>query len=103
MRIATSLLAGLGVGLLLWVAPALGADKPASGGSTQSQPAASPGAANAPQMIEGQVVAVDPARSMVTVKAGDGATHQFQVAQGEIQNYKVGDHIEAKLRSAPSR
>jgi hypothetical protein len=101
MKIATQFVAGLVTLSFVSVGPALAADKKAErAGCPQGASAGS--AAKAPEKIEGQVVGVDPARSMVTVKATDGTTHEFQANKDDIQSYKVGDHIEAKLRSAPN-
>jgi hypothetical protein len=101
MNIATRMVAGLVALSFVCVGPAVAADRKAQRPGCD-QPAASPGTAGtmkAPEKIEGQVVAVDPARSMVTVKAADGTTHEFQAHKDDV--YKVGDHIEAKLRSGP--
>jgi hypothetical protein len=54
----------------------------------------------APQRVEGQVVAVDAARGTMTVRAADGTTHEFQASRETLQDMKVGDKIEAKLRPA---
>jgi len=57
--------------------------------------------ANTPQKLEGQVVAIDMTKGTVTMRGSDGATHEFQASKETLQGYKVGDRIEAKLRSAP--
>ena len=54
-----------------------------------------------PQKLEGQVVAIDLNQGKVTMRGSDGATHEFQASKETLQGYKVGDRIEAKLRSAP--
>jgi hypothetical protein len=54
-----------------------------------------------PQTLQGQVVAIDLAQGKVTMRGSDGATHEFQASKETLQGYKVGDRIEAKLRSAP--
>jgi len=54
-----------------------------------------------PDTLAGQVVAVDLNQGKVTVRGNDGATHEFQASKETLQRYKVGDRIEAKLRSAP--
>ena len=54
-----------------------------------------------PQTLEGQVVAIDLNKGAVTMRGSDGATHEFQASKETLQGYKVGDRIEAKLRSAP--
>jgi len=37
---------------------------------------------------------------MVTLRASDGATHEFQGSRETVKTLKVGDHIEMKLRAA---
>jgi len=58
--------------------------------------------ARTPQKLEGQVVKVDVDRGKLTVRSGDGTTHEFQADKETLQGYKVGDRIEAKLRSGPT-
>jgi hypothetical protein len=57
--------------------------------------------ANTPQKLEGQVVAIDLNQGKVTMRGSDGVTHEFQASKETLQGYKVGDRIEAKLRSTP--
>jgi hypothetical protein len=57
--------------------------------------------ASTPEKIEGQVVKVDLEQGKVAVRGSDGKTHELQAAKETLQGYKVGDRIEAKLRSAP--
>ncbi len=57
--------------------------------------------ANAPEKIEGQVVKLDMERGKITVRGTDGTTHEFDASKETLQDYKVGDRIQAKLRSAP--
>jgi len=54
-----------------------------------------------PQKVEGQVVKVDAAQNKLTVRETDGTVHEFQASAEAIQNFKVGDRIEATLREAP--
>lgn len=77
------------VGLLLWSGTAFAQGKPGCD------------KANTPQRLEGQVVAIDLNKGTVTMRGNDGATHEFQASKETLQGYKVGDRIEAKLRSAP--
>ena len=72
-----------------------------SGGMAFAQ--AKPGCdkASTPQKLEGQVVSIDVNQGKVTMRSSDGATHEFQASKETLQGYKVGDRIEAKLRSAP--
>ena len=55
--------------------------------------------AASPEKIEGEVVRVDRTRNRLSVRQGDGKTHEFEVSQETLQNLKVGDRIQAK-RSA---
>ena len=57
--------------------------------------------ASTPQKLEGQVVAIDLNQGKVTMRGSDGVTHEFQASKETLQAYKVGDRIEATLRSAP--
>ena len=57
--------------------------------------------AKTPQTLAGQVGAIDMNQGKVTMRGSDGATHEFQASKETLQGYKVGDRIEAKLRSAP--
>jgi Cu/Ag efflux protein CusF len=59
------------------------------------------GQAKTPQTLTGQVTAVDLNQGKVTVRASDGTTHEFQASRETLEGYKVGDRIEAKLRSTP--
>ncbi len=59
------------------------------------------GKAGAPEKVEGQVVKIDADQGKLTVRAADGTTHEFQGSKETLQDYKVGDQIKAKLRSAP--
>ena len=85
------LTAGLAAGLMLWSGTALGQGKPEGCGK-----------AGAPEKVEGQVVKVDPDQGKVTMRAADGTTHEFQASKETLQDFKVGDQIKAKLRSAPN-
>jgi hypothetical protein len=69
------------------------------------QPSALPGGqqqtARAPEKIEGQVTAVDPASGMLTLRTEDGNTHQFRGDRDTVNDYKVGDRVVLNLRSQP--
>ena len=54
-----------------------------------------------PQKVEGQVVAVDMAKNKISVREADGKVHEFQASKETLQDFKVGDRIEANLREAP--
>ncbi|MBA2351211.1 MAG: hypothetical protein H0V78_05305 [Burkholderiales bacterium] len=55
-------------------------------------------AKGAPAKIEGKVVAVNAEQGKLSVQGGDGKTHEFQLTKEAVQQYKVGDAIDAKLR-----
>jgi ribosomal protein S1 len=58
--------------------------------------------AGAPQKVEGKVVRVDEAGGRVAVVEADGKTHEFQASKETLQDLKVGDQIEARLRTIPN-
>ena len=91
MKTRMPLSAGLAVGIMLWSGAALGQGKPADCGK-----------AGAPENVEGQVVKVDVDQGNLTVRETDGTTHVFQASKETVQDFKVGDQIKAKLRSAPN-
>ena len=68
----------------------------------QSKPSCDQMKASAPQKVEGRVVRVDTAGSKVAVAEADGKTHEFQASKETLQDLKVGDKIEANLRSLPA-
>jgi hypothetical protein len=82
--------AGLAVGGMLWTGIAVAEGKPTGCDK-----------ASTPERLEGQVVKIDLAQGKVTVRATDGTTHEFQASNETLQGYKLGDRIEATLRSAP--
>ena len=93
MRTWPRLATGLAVALImLWTGTATG----------QSKPTCDPqGKVKTPETVGGQVVKVDRAQSKVTVRGSDGTTHELQASAETLQDLKVGDRIEAKLREAP--
>ena len=54
-----------------------------------------------PQKVEGEVVKVDAARNKLSVREADGKVHEFDASKETLQEFKVGDRIEANLREAP--
>lgn len=82
----------VGAGIVLWSGAALGQAAPKSGCEAAK--------AGAPRKVEGQVVSVDANQHKLTVKTGDGKTHDFQASPEMIRDFKVGDRIEANLRDA---
>ena len=67
----------------------------------QSKPSCDQMKASAPQKVEGKVVRVDQAQGRLAVVEADGKTHEFQASKETLQDLKVGDHIEARLRALP--
>lgn len=90
MKIAPWLATAMAVGTLVGGAPV----------QAQTKPGCDP--AQTPAKVEGQVVKVDAAQNKVTVRDTDGTTHEFQASKDTIKDFKVGDRIEANLRSAPT-
>jgi hypothetical protein len=92
MRITTRVLAAMATSLVLWTGTAI----------AQSKPGCEKGAKVAtPQAVDGQVTRIDKGQGKVTVRGADGATHEFQASKETLRDLKVGDRIEAKLRSTP--
>ena len=92
MKTWVSALAIVIAGAVLWTGAALGQTAPKSGCDAMK--------AGAPQKVEGQVVNVDANNHKISVKTGDGKTHEFQASPEMIRDFKVGDRIEANLRNA---
>lgn len=92
MRPYTAMAVGVMLALPLWAGFAAGQGKP-----TCEQVKAS-----APQKVEGKVVRVDQSQGRLAVVEADGKTHEFEASKETLQDLKVGDHIEARLRSLPS-
>ena len=82
--------AGLAVGGMLWTWIAVAEGKPMGCDKART-----------PERLEGRVVKIDLEQGKATVRATDGTTHEFQASNETLQGYKLGDRIEAKLRSAP--
>lgn len=89
MKTWLSALAVVVAGTVLWTGTALGQKSGCEAAK-----------AGAPQKVEGQVVNVDAKSNKVSVKTGDGKTHEFQASPEMIRDFKVGDRIEANLRGA---
>jgi predicted RNA-binding protein (virulence factor B family) len=70
--------------------------------SAQSNKAACDAAKASPQKVEGKVVRVDEAGGKVAVADASGKTLEFQASKETLQDLKVGDRIEAKLRAVPN-
>jgi Cu/Ag efflux protein CusF len=71
--------------------------------SAQSNKAACDAAkAGSPQKVEGKVVRIDQASGKVAVTEASGKTHEFQASKETLRDLKVGDTIEARLRTVPN-
>jgi Cu/Ag efflux protein CusF len=92
MKPYKALVVGVVVAIPLWAGFAAGQGK----ASCDQMKAA------APQKVEGRVVRVDTAGGKVAVAEADGKTHEFQASKETLQDLKVGDKIEANLRSLPA-
>ncbi len=98
MKTTIRLAAALIILALLALPVAWAADK------DKNQPAASPsGASQPPARFEGEVVAVDPDRGVMTVRFQDGSTQEFRGDKETLQDYKVGDKIHGRLRPQSTR
>lgn len=93
MRIRRALLAGLLVTGVLWSGTAMGQAKPACDQH---------GKAGTPEHIGGQVVNIDHAAGKVTIREADGKHYEFHADKATLENLKIGDRLEAKLRAAPT-
>ena len=56
------------------------------------------GQARTPETVDGKVVKIDRTQGRVTIRAANGAMHEFQASKETLQDLKEGDHIEARLR-----
>jgi Cu/Ag efflux protein CusF len=92
MKPYEALAVGVMVAVPLWAGFAAG----------QSKPSCDQMKAAAPQKVEGRVVRVDAKGGKVAVAEADGKTHEFQASKETLQDLKVGDKIEANLRSVPN-
>ena len=92
MKPYKALAVGVMVAIPLWAGFAAG----------QSKPSCDQMKASAPQKVEGRVVRVDAAAGKVAVTENDGKTHEFQASKETLKDLKVGDKIEANLRSLPA-
>lgn len=92
MKPYKALAVGVMVAIPLWAGFAAG----------QGKPSCDQMKASAPQKVEGRVVRVDAAGGKVAVAEADGKTHEFQASKETLQDLKVGDKIEANLRSLPA-
>jgi hypothetical protein len=89
-----SVFAAIVAGVLLSSDAAIAQSKPGCEKDSQGKVAT-------PQAIDGQVVKIDKGQGKVTVRGTNGTTHEFQASKETLRDLKVGDRLEATLRSAP--
>jgi hypothetical protein len=97
MKTWTRSLAGFAASIVLLHGMILAQNAPAG----QQKPAGC-STAGVPEKVEGQIAKVEPDQGKVTVRGSNGETWEFQASKETLQRYKVGDHIQAKLRTAPN-
>lgn len=85
----TWMIAGLTAGIVAWGGAA---------GAQQKQPV---DCSKTPATISGKVTKVDEAQKKITMQEASGVTHEFQASPESLKAYKVGDQIQAKLRTTP--
>ncbi len=92
--------AALSAGLLLAASVTAFAQTSSPPGQPQ-QPTASTNASSgqAANRIEGTVESIDPNQGKLSVRGSDGKIYTFNASKETLQEYKVGDHIAANLRS----
>jgi Cu/Ag efflux protein CusF len=93
MKMQRTLLAGVVAAGVLWSGAAMGQAKPGCDPKVQ---------ASSPEKVAGEVVKVDQAAGKVTIKEADGKIYEFHADKDTLQNLKIGDRLEAKLRAAPN-
>ncbi len=97
-----TLTAAVVVAALLAGGPALAQNKKANCQPSASARGDAAGPkAKAPEKIDGQVVKVDHANGMITVRNKDGTMHEFKGDAETLKEYKAGDSIELTLRAEP--
>ena|ERR1700720_1493832 len=97
-----TLTAAVVVAALLAGGPALAQNKKANCQPSASARGDAAGSkAKAPEKIDGQVVKVDHANGMITVRNNDGSMHEFKGDAETLKEYKAGDNIELTLRAEP--
>ena len=93
MKRHRALVVGVIAGSMLWSGTAMAQAKPTCDPKAQ---------AGSPERVAGQVVKVDQAAGKVTIKEADGKTYEFHADKDTVQAIKVGDRLEAKLRTPPT-
>ncbi len=77
----------------LWSGIALGQDQPARCNAQDKAKASTP------EKVDGLVVRIDHAVGKVTIREADGKLYEFHATKDTLQDLKVGDRLEAKLRT----
>jgi hypothetical protein len=93
MKMGRAIVAGVIAAGMLWSGAAMGQAKPGCDPKVH---------AGSPEKVAGQVVKVDQAEGKVTIKEADGKTYEFHADKDTLQNLKIGDRLEAKLRPPPT-
>jgi len=86
MATRNGIITALVVAPLLWV------------GAAGAQTPARPTGQGRLETVVGQVVKIDRAKGIVTLRAADGTVHEFQAGAETLQDLKEGDRIEARRR-----
>jgi len=86
MRTWVAVLVG---GTMLWGAAAIAQDLRTNCGGV-------------PQRVEGRVAKVDLGRGRLVLQEANGTSHEFNASRETLEDLKIGDRIEATLRSAPN-
>ncbi len=93
MRMYRALMTGLVAAGMLWSGTAMGQTNVGCDPQTK---------VNSPEKVEGQVIKVDHAANKVTIREASGKTYEFHADKETLQNLKIGDRLEAKLRATPN-
>jgi hypothetical protein len=91
MEMWTRLLAGFAASVMLLSGTALAQGRPAG---CERAPT--------PEMVDGQVVKIDPEQGTLTLRGPTGESYEFRASKETLQGYEVGDRIQAKLRTDPN-
>lgn len=91
MSVGRVLLVGLVGATMAWTGMAVGQTKP----TCNSQIAKG----STPERVAGEVVKIDQATGRVTIREADGKTYEFTADKSTLQSLKVGDRLEATLRT----
>ena len=93
MDIRRAMVAGVVTAGLVWGGAAVAQNQPKPMCDPKVQ-------AGSKEKVSGEVVKVDQASGRVAIKEADGKTYEFLAQKDTMQNLKVGDRLEATLRTA---